>query len=64
MTREYVARSRASRRCRSNTIATVRTSMRPRGVTSSESAANAAWTALISLDAITDVRELTRLLGA
>ena len=32
--------------------------------TLSESAANAAWAALISLDAITDVRELTRLLGA
>jgi len=31
--------------------------------TLSESAANAAWAALISLDAITDVRELTRLLG-
>lgn len=32
--------------------------------TLSESAANTAWAALISLDAITDVRELTRLLGA
>jgi 2-methylcitrate dehydratase PrpD len=32
--------------------------------TLSESAANAAWAALISLNAITDVRELTRLLGA
>jgi len=32
--------------------------------TLSESAANAAWARLISLDAITDVRELTRLLGA
>jgi 2-methylcitrate dehydratase PrpD len=31
--------------------------------TLSESAANAAWAALISLNAITDVRELTRLLG-
>ena len=31
--------------------------------TLSESAANAAWARLISLDAITDVRELTRLLG-